>query len=205
MQLKKLWCKVNYVRFTPAIIAYSASKNKQIIKKDVERWVDIQKINHFGFTNTGYLVWLLLNTKEFRNLFFNRINNPLLRKILEVLYPKLDSLYIATKNIGSGFFISHGFSTIILANKIGDNCWINQQVTVGTKNGVPTPPTIGNNVRIGAGAIVIGNITIGDNSFVGAGSVVTKDVPPNCVVAGNPARIIKQNGVRVDKETVKLA
>lgn len=50
---------------------------------------------------------------------------------------------------------------------------------------------IGNNVWIGAGAIVLPGVTISDNSIIGAGSVVTKDVPRNCVVAGNPAKIIK--------------
>lgn len=53
---------------------------------------------------------------------------------------------------------------------------------------------IGNNVMICAGSIVIGNVDIGDNVTIGAAAVVTKDVPDNCVVAGNPARIIKKDG-----------
>ena len=55
-------------------------------------------------------------------------------------------------------------------------------------------PTIGNNVKICAGAIVIGDVHIGDNSTIGAGAIVLKDVPDNCIVVGNPARIIKRNG-----------
>jgi maltose O-acetyltransferase len=51
---------------------------------------------------------------------------------------------------------------------------------------------IGNNVWIGGGAIINPGITIGDNSVIGSGSVVTRDVPPNVVVAGNPARVLKQ-------------
>lgn len=56
---------------------------------------------------------------------------------------------------------------------------------------------IGDNVRIGAGAIVTGDIKIGNNSFVGAGAVVTKNLPNNCIVVGNPAYIIKKDGKKV--------
>lgn len=86
-------------------------------------------------------------------------------------------------------FIQHVFSTIITAKSIGDNFIVLQQVTIGyTEKGCPT---IGNNVKICAGAIVIGDIVIHDNVTIGAGAVVVKDVPAGTVVAGNPARIIK--------------
>lgn len=171
-----------------------------MIDKDINTWVLITNINKKGLSNSRYLHLLLLKKQEFRNLFYKRINNNIVSTILNVLYPKLDSLNIATKDIGSGLFISHGFSSIILADSIGENCWINQQVTIGTKNSVPKPPTICNNVRIGAGSIVIGDIRIGNNTFIGAGAVVTKNVPDNCVVVGNPAYIIKKNGVRVKEK-----
>ena len=61
-------------------------------------------------------------------------------------------------------------------------------------------PTLCNNVMISAGAKIIGDVTIGDNSIVGASSVVLKDVPPNCTVVGVPGKIVKENGIRVDKE-----
>ena len=54
------------------------------------------------------------------------------------------------------------------------------------------PISIGNHVWIGAGATILKGVTIGDNAIIGAGSVVTKDVPPNTIVAGNPAHIIRQ-------------
>lgn len=53
-------------------------------------------------------------------------------------------------------------------------------------------PTIGNNVFVGANVVIIGNITIGDNVIIGAGAVVTKNVPSNCIVVGNPARVLKK-------------
>jgi serine O-acetyltransferase len=99
--------------------------------------------------------------------------------------------------IGKGLFIQHGFSTIVMAD-IGDNCWINQQVTIGHKN-KSGRPKLGNNVRITAGAKVLGNIQIGDNVTVGANAVVVRDVPANCVVVGIPARIIQRDGVKVDE------
>lgn len=74
--------------------------------------------------------------------------------------------------------------------KIGDNCKICQNVTIGCRNGVG-PPIICNNVFIGTGAVVIGKITIGDNVKIGANSVVTKDVPNNATVVGIPGKVIK--------------
>jgi len=59
-------------------------------------------------------------------------------------------------------------------------------------------PTIGNNVVIGTGAKVLGNITVGDSSYIGANAVVIKDVPANSTVVGVPGRITKQDGKKID-------
>ena len=59
-------------------------------------------------------------------------------------------------------------------------------------------PWLGDNVDVGANVVVIGGVRIGNNVKIGAGSVVTKDVPDNCTVVGNPARIIYKDGQRVD-------
>ena len=82
--------------------------------------------------------------------------------------------------------------------KIGKNCLIRQNVTIGSNHHWDEErqrdvPHIGDNVMIGANAIVIGPINVGDNAIIGAGSVVVKDVPANATVVGNPARIIKIN------------
>ena len=138
-----------------------------------------------------------LRYPEFRNIFYYRAGEQgAACKILRFFFPGHSSLYINTPSIGPGLFIQHGFSTIISAKCIGKNCWINQQVTIGYTNALDCP-TIGDDVTINAGAIIIGNVHIGNGAKVGAGSVVVKSVPANCTVAGNPAYIIRKNGIRV--------
>ena len=75
---------------------------------------------------------------------------------------------------------------------IGENCTICQQVTIGGGNSrFPGVPVIGNNVYIAKGSIVMGGITIGNNVTIGANAVVTKPVPDNAIVAGVPAKILR--------------
>ena len=138
---------------------------------------------------------------EFRSVFYYRFK---IAKAFAFLLPPMPTLYIETADIGPGLFIQHGFSTIIAAHKIGENCWINQQVTIGYANKVDAP-TIGDNVAVKAGAKVIGGITLGNNSVVGANAVVVKDVPENCTVGGVPAIILRRNGIRVHEQRVALS
>lgn len=103
--------------------------------------------------------------------------------------------------IGKGFFIDHGFGVVIGETSIiGDNVLIYQGVTLGGtgKEKGKRHPTIGNNVVIGTGAKILGNITIGDNSYVGANAVVLNDVPANSTVVGIPGRVTKQDGKKID-------
>ena len=107
--------------------------------------------------------------------------------------------------IGKGFFIDHGMGVVIgETSEIGDNCTLFQGVTLGGtgKERGKRHPTLGNNVVIGAGARILGNITIGDNAYIGAGSVVTKDVPPNSTVVGVPGRIVRLEGKRIRGATL---
>lgn len=103
--------------------------------------------------------------------------------------------------IGKGLFIDHGMGVVIGETSIlGDNITLYQGVTLGGtgKEKGKRHPTLGNNVVIGAGAKVLGNITVGDNSYVGANAVVIKNVPPNSTVVGVPGRITKQDGKKMD-------
>ncbi|MGM9993133.1 MAG: serine O-acetyltransferase [Candidatus Avigastranaerophilus sp.] len=97
--------------------------------------------------------------------------------------------------IGRRFFIDHGMGVVIGATTIiGDDVLLYQGVTLGgtgNEHG-KRHPTLGNNIVVGAGAKVLGNIEIGNNSRIGAGSVVIDDVPENSTVIGVPGRVVKQ-------------
>ncbi len=103
--------------------------------------------------------------------------------------------------IGKGLFIDHGMGVVIGETAIiGDGVLLYQGVTLGgtgLEKG-KRHPTIGNNVVVGTGAKVLGNITVGDNSYIGANAVVIKDVPVNSTVVGVPGRITKQDGKKID-------
>lgn len=102
--------------------------------------------------------------------------------------------------IGRRLFIDHGMGVVIGETAIvGDDVLIYQGVTLGGtgKETGKRHPTIGNNVVIGAGAHVLGNISVGDNSRIGAGSVVLRSVPDGSSVVGVPGHIIFRNGKRV--------
>lgn len=86
----------------------------------------------------------------------------------------------------------HSFSTILSCKSIGDNFIVRNNTTIGNKNNDKNlRPVIGNNVQVGVNSVIIGSIKIGNNVIIGAGSIVVKDVPDNCIVAGNPAKKIK--------------
>ena len=102
--------------------------------------------------------------------------------------------------IGHRFFVDHGMGVVIGETTIiGDDVTLYQGVTLGGtgKETGKRHPTLRNNVVIGAGARVLGNITIGENCRVGAGSVVLRDVPDNSTIVGVPGHIVFQHGKRV--------
>lgn len=98
--------------------------------------------------------------------------------------------------IGRKFFIDHGMGVVIgETTYIGDNVLIYQGVTLGGtgKEHGKRHPTLGDNVIVGAGAKILGNLKIGTNSRIGAGSVVIEDVPENSTVVGIPGRVVHQS------------
>lgn len=106
--------------------------------------------------------------------------------------------------IGNGLFIDHGMGVVIgQTATIGNNVTIFHGVTlggIGYQKG-KRHPTVEDNVLIGAGAKILGNITIGANSKIGANAVVLKDVPKNCTVVGIPGKIVKINGKSIINES----
>jgi len=136
-------------------------------------------------------------------MLFYRLANTLYKKGLRFI-PRFISgiaLFLTTidihpaANIGRRVFIDHGTGVVIgETTVIGDDVIIYQQVTLG---GVSTSkgkrhPTLENNVVVGAGSKILGNITLGENSKVGANSVVVKDVPADSTAIGIPARVLKR-------------
>ncbi len=102
--------------------------------------------------------------------------------------------------IGRRFFVDHGMGVVIGETTIiGDDVTLYQGVTLGGtgKETGKRHPTIGNDVVIGAGARVLGNITIGEDCRIGAGSVVLRDVPDHSTVVGVPGHIVFRNGKRI--------
>ncbi|HBL35801.1 MAG TPA: serine O-acetyltransferase, partial [Firmicutes bacterium] len=102
--------------------------------------------------------------------------------------------------IGKGLFIDHGMGVVIgETTEIGDYVTIYQGVTLGGtgKEKGKRHPTIGDRVIIATGAKVLGSITVGENAKVGAGAVVIRPVPANSTVVGVPGRVVVQDGVRV--------
>jgi serine O-acetyltransferase len=105
--------------------------------------------------------------------------------------------------IGKGLFIDHGMGVVVGETaEIGDNVTIYQGATLGGtgKESGKRHPTIGDNVVISTGAKVLGPFRVGDNSKIGAGAVVLKEVPPNCTVVGIPGRVVKKDNKRVTDE-----
>lgn len=137
------------------------------------------------------LVYQLHNNRYFRSVFYYRIG-PAFDLLISWYRPgdKYFCLPFSTK-IGKAIKYAHPYSTIINAEKIGDNFSCIHCTTIGKKGG--GRPIIGDNVSLGCNVTIIGNIKIGNNVTIGAGSVVVKDIPDNAVVVGNPSRIIRYN------------
>jgi serine O-acetyltransferase len=178
------------LRLIPHLAVWKLSRNREIIDKDIARWQEIlySSSTHRGQPPLLAFIVLMTNYSEYRSLFYFRIG--IINYLVRWLCRPLDSLYFACRDIGPGLFIQHGFSTIIAAQKIGKNCWINQQVTIGFEGS--GSPIIGDYVRICAGAKVIGGVNVGDNAVIGANAVVVKAVEPHTVVGGVPAKLLRR-------------
>jgi serine O-acetyltransferase len=168
-----------------------------VFKADLARWAET-----FGFEKPQKVidfirVFIILMTylPELRNLFYLRLGTK--AKLFSWMCPPLEDLKIDTKYIGPGLLIQHGNGTLISAERIGANCWINQQVTIGYTN-TTDRPSIGNNVKIGPGARIIGKVKIGDNATICPNTVVLDDVSPGVTLLGVPGRVIWKENVDRD-------
>jgi len=131
----------------------------------------------------------------------HKAKSPFLPKFISQLSKAITGIEIHPgAKIGEGLFIDHGMGLVIGETTIiGKNVTLFQGVTLGGtgKEKGKRHPTLGNNVVVGTGAKVLGNIQIGDNVNIGANAVVIRDVPPNSTVVGVPGRVAKKEGKKI--------
>lgn len=137
--------------------------------------------------------------------FLYRLKIPFIPRLISQVMRTFTGIEIHPgAKIGKGFFIDHGMGIVIGETaSIGDNCVLFHNVTLGGtgKEKGKRHPTIGSNVMIGTGAILLGPLVVGDNVKIGADTfIVGKDVPSNTTVVGTPGKIVKENGEKADKE-----
>jgi serine O-acetyltransferase len=181
--------------------AVRASDQQELIAGDIAQWLTV-----IGAENgEGGLHRLLYAFPEFRALYYHRMamgnaRGALVARILRHLYKPTQGLDITTKEIGSGLFIAHGQATCISAERIGRNCYIHQNVTLGWDYRSSRGPILGDGVFIGTGAVVLGAVTIGDMARIGANAVVICDVPAGATAVGVPATVLDRTVDREDHD-----
>jgi serine O-acetyltransferase len=188
VSLSELILALSCVRLVPHISLMLLSSNRDLIWADLDRWGQVRYWPPRNLLSRIHLFAFLMTFRpEYRTTFYLRTGR--FGMLLSVFCRQIQTLSLEANSIGAGLYIEHGYGTLVSAESIGENCWINQLVTVGHTD-TPDRPTIGNNVSIRAGATIVGKVQIGDNSTIGANSLVITDVPPGVTVMGVPARII---------------
>ena len=173
----------------PAIATFLADLRAPVERDPAaEGWLDVV-LSYPGFH-------AITAHRAIHALWLRRV--PLLPRFLSEIVHRITGIDIHPgATIGPGFFIDHGTGVVIGGTAIvGTDVTIYQGVTLGgtSLQHKKRHPTIGDNVVVGSGAAVLGDITIGENVKIGANSVVVKDVPPNSTVVGIPGRVVLQDG-----------
>lgn len=196
---------LSYIRSFANIIVYLLIKDKTKINAYIKRYLESYGITPPPARKTSLvreLVYCSRRSREFLNVFYFRVERSLSRcHLLSVikmicLPKKTMGFGIEQQKLGKGIFVQHGDSTIIHAHEIGDNLTVYQNVTIGDSG--KGYPTIGNNITICTGAVVLGPIHVGDGSIIGANATIVKDVPANSVIVPARNRMVKLNAHSAD-------
>lgn len=168
----------NWWRTIPCQVAYYCSKNKALVLSD--------------FGNYSNMVRTLIFAKHNRNLFYHRMGRGSI--LYSWILPGEGSLKLPFScKLGRHILFVHNDSCHLNANEIGDHFICYPHVIIGTKSLLSKgKPTIGNKVTLGSGVVIVGDITIGNNVLIGANSFINFSIPDNCVVMGNPGKVVKQ-------------
>ncbi len=188
--LKKILKELSFFFYSIWILPHYCVYKFKCMRKDTEALKYKEDTRYFK--KEGGFFRLLHKRREYISVLYSRLQSA--GFILSVLGPKYP--FRMRSILIGGIYINHPHYTHLNAKKIGNNFKTFHNVTVGNNHG--GIPTIGNDVFIGVGAVVVGDIKIGNNVSIGTNAVVLKDVPDNAVVVGNPAYIIKLNGEKVN-------
>lgn len=188
--LNNLFYYISVFFFLPHYVLFLIFRNKYI-QGDFNHWVEV-----FGLKKKSKIIAffkLIIGFKEYRTVFYYRLGG--VSRFLSWYSPGMSTCFIPIqkKNIEPGLVIQHGHSSRIEPKKAGRNLQVWHNVTIGKDRSGGKQPIIGDNVKIMTNSVVFGDIIIGDNVTIGAGTVVHKSIPSNCVVVGNPAKIVKLN------------
>lgn len=181
--LKKILLKTLYRKYV---------KPNGLVQQDIEQTFSVRGCKANKKTIQKKFEHLMIYYPEFAFIFIWRTKTK--NRWWSSFFLNQDYLckIFGSTQISGGLTCYHPFATVINAKSIGENFQFRNGLTIGNKaNDNQLIPTIGHNVTVGANVVIIGDITIGNNVTVGAGAVVVKDVPSNSIVAGNPAKVIK--------------
>lgn len=151
------------------ILCVNVLRGNVEIRDDISHYKSRKSIKYNLFFT---FVYLMLIFPEFRNIFYMRMG--IFWRYLLFWFPPLSTLHIWTPSarIGGGLYIGHGWGTVINAYRVGRNCVIGQNCTIGSRNF--KEPVLEDNVKVWAHAVVLGDIVVEENSNIGAGAVVVK-------------------------------
>jgi serine O-acetyltransferase len=192
---EKLFLTFNYLRFFPHILVFLVSSKKDVIREDLDAYK-----REYGMRGgaVATLVKLLAHNDSYRSLFYYRVGK--VKWLIQWLGKGMDNLRLPlTAEIGSGLLLFHAYGTIFSSMcVVGKGCRVVHNVTIGDKK--DKAPVIGDYVEILPNAVIAGDVHVGNHCVIGPGAVVYKSVPDNCVVVGNPAYILKKDGIIVNQK-----